>query len=533
MLNIYWLNPQLYTRMYYPDIGWMNFNTYMPDYNWIQPIIDWESVTDIDQIIQDILSKDTNVLCISTYEWNYILCHEVAKKIKEIKPEIVVIKGGPHQGYTPDFFAKHEYIDYMCYATGHGEYFLEQCLKQINEHGKIVDPEKIPYLISRSYVSNSSNIRFVYPEESSLEKNMYYLLEVKSINKRSNFSTAIIYETTRGCPYSCVYCEWGGGISAKVSGKSLETIKKELEIIAILEFDDLEIADANFGILKRDEDVANYIAELKNTYGYPKNIMLYGLAKTSIEKREKILDIFYENKLMTNYFIAMQTLDDAVMKNIKRTDITIEENIKLAKKYCEKYNAIPAVEFIMGLPGGTLDEFYEQMNYFQMFNSKNCWRKMRNIFTLLPDSPASDPAYIEKFKIKYSIVGSMENEENDEVAISKSVINNYRSAMQFVTETYSYTAEEWKEMFFINRMQRELGPVLKSDVKASEFFKLFYEKFKSDTLYERIKEHLDDIVDNKLFDKDILMIDNELIEEVVYKHHVKNNNEFYSQYLNI
>ncbi len=85
MLNIYWLNPQLYTRMYYPDIGWMNFNTYMPDYNWIQPIIDWESVTDIDQIIQDILSKDTNVLCISTYEWNYILCHEVAKQIKRNK----------------------------------------------------------------------------------------------------------------------------------------------------------------------------------------------------------------------------------------------------------------------------------------------------------------------------------------------------------------------------------------------------------------------------------------------------------------
>jgi radical SAM superfamily enzyme YgiQ (UPF0313 family) len=533
MLNIYWLNPPLYTRSYYPDIGWMNFNTYMPDYNWIEPIIDWESIEDIDQIVDDILKQDVDVLCLSTYEWNYILCHEVAKTIKKLKPNVIVVKGGPHQGYNKDFFEDHPYIDYMCYATGHGEYFLEKFLKQLNESGNITNPSEIPYYIGREYKSQSSNVKFMYPENSSLEKNMHHLMKVKEANSKYGNQTTIIYETTRGCPYSCVYCEWGGGISAKVSAKPIDIVKKELEIIAILKFNSLEISDANFGILKRDVEIAEYIAELKNLCGYPENVMLYGLAKTTSDKREKILDIFYENKLMTDYFVAIQTLKEDVMINVKRTDISIEENLRLAKKYYEKYNAYPSVEFIMGLPGGTLEEFYEQMDYFQMLESKNCWRKMRNIFTLLPDSPASEESYMKKFNIKYSVVGSMENEENNEVKISRSVINKYRSAMKFVTETYSYTSEEWKEMFFLNRMQRELGHILKSDVKASKFFKIFYEKFETDNLFVRIKNHLDDMVDSKLADKDILMVDDELIERLVFEKHVKNNKEFYSQYLDI
>ena len=533
-MNIYWLNPPLYTRSYYPDLGWMNFNTYMPEYNWIEPIIDWEAVKDISQIVEDVLKQDVDVLCISTYEWNYILCHEVAKMIKEVNPNIIVVKGGPHQGYTKTFFDEHPYIDYMCYATGHGEYFLEPLLKQLNDHGRIVNPAEIPYLISRDYQGKPTNVKFVYPKVSSLEKNILHLMKVKEANSRYNNQTTIIYETTRGCPYSCVYCEWGGGISAKVSEKPLDIVKKELETIAILKFDCLEISDANFGILKRDVEIAEYIAELKQLCGYPSSVMLYGLAKTTSEKREKILDIFYENKLMTgNYFVALQTLRDDVMTNIKRTDIPIEENLRLAKKYYEKYEAYPSVEFIMGLPGSTLDEFYEQMDYFQMLDSKNCWRKPRNIFTLLPDSPASEESYMKKFNIKFSVVGSMENEENDDVRISESVINRYRSAMKFVTETYSYTSEEWKEMFFLNRMQRELGHILKDDVKASIFFKLFYEKFKTDKLFARIKAHLDDIVDSKMAEKDILMVDDELIERLVFDQHVKNNKEFYTQYLNL
>lgn len=532
-MNIYWLNPPLYTRTFYPDVCWMNFNTYMPEYNWLQPIIDWEEVETIDEIVEDILSKDTDILCISTYVWNHILCHEVAEMIKEIAPNIIVIKGGPFQGYHKGFFDENPYIDYMCYATGHGEMFMKPLLEQIAERGHAYDKESIPFFIDKTYRSRVLKTKYEYPEASSIINNQVYLLDVISEANKKGREAIIMYETTRGCPYSCVYCEWGGGIANKVSAKPMELIKKELELLALLKYKDFEIMDANFGILNRDVEVAEYMKYLKETLGYPQKTMLYGLAKTVVEKREKVLDVLYEAKMLDDYFVAIQTLNPEVMKNIQRTDISIEDNIRLATKYKEKYDADPQVEFIMGLPGSTIEDFYEEMDYFQRFESKGSWGKMRNIFTLLPDSPANERAYIERFKIKTAKVGTMENEENDFQMISKGVINKYKSYAVLVVETYSYTKEQWKEMFFLNRMQRQIGFLIKDTIKASEFFRMFFDMISTDSYYKKIDEHLTKIVNSELKDRDMIMLEGEQLEEKVMREYVEQNREFFKQYLHL
>jgi putative methyltransferase len=532
-LNIYWLNPPLYTRSIYPDLAWMNFNTYLPEYNWIQPIFNWEDYSTIEQVIDHILEHDVDVFCISTYTWNYILCHEIAKRIKEINSKIIIIKGGPHQGYDDTFFENHPYIDYLCYATGHGEHFFKEALQEIQKYGTIKNLDSVPYLITKDFKSLILKSKFIYPKESAIEKNYDYLIELKLFANRENKEINILYETTRGCPYSCTYCEWGGGISTKVSDKPLDIVLKELEIISLIGFSNIEIIDANFGILDRDETIAKYIATLKQKYNYPKQVMLYGLAKTSVKKKEKILDVLFENKLMNDYFVAVQSLNAEVLQNIKRTDISLDDQLKLANKYKTKYGVKPSIEFIMGLPGSTLEDFFKEMDYFQILDSDSCWNKMRNIFTLLPDTPAADKEYIKKHKIKISEVGTMENEENEGFHISKSVINKFKSTAFFVTETYSYTQEEWKIMFLLNRMQRRIGVLIKSNIVASEFFKIFLTHLQQTTYYLDIKKHLDKIVSGELKNKDILLFKNNILEDVILKEYVLQNHKFYKQYLDI
>lgn len=533
-LNIFWLNPPLYTRTIYPDLAWMNFNTYVPEHNWISPIINWEEFVNVDSVVSHIIDQNTDVLCISTYTWNHILCHKVSEKIKQLNPKIIIIKGGPHQGYNFEFFKNYPYIDYLCYATGHGEYFLKEALTQIANHGKIIDEEAVPFLISRKYKSLIINSKYNYPTSSSIENNFNYLSDVILVATEQDKEVSILYETTRGCPYSCTYCEWGGGTGVKVSQKNIEIIKKEVEILSLLGFKKIEIVDANFGILERDVGVANFFGEMKNKYNCPDEVMLYGLAKTSIKKREKILDILYKHNLISDYFVTLQTLNPEVMANIKRTDIDIADNLRLAEKYKKLYNAKPLLEIIMGLPGSTLNDFYVEMDYFQRLGCAEGWEKMRNTFTLLPDSPASSPEYIQKHKIKYSVVGVMENEENNLVKISQSVINQFRSSSVFVTETYSYTQEEWKEMLFLNRMQRKLGILIKPEIKASIFFKVFYDNIKSSEYFSKIQNHLDNIVNGSLHDKDILLVeDNKLIEDIVMEEYVNKNKKFFKQYLDI
>lgn len=517
-MNIYWLNPPLSTRSFYADLGWLNFSTVCKQYNWIPPIIDWELYKTVDDVIEHILSFDIDVLCISTYVWNHILCHEVAKRVKQTQPNIKIIRGGPHQGFTLDFFDRHPYVDYLCYATGHGEEFLVSALEQILTRGEIIDYESVPFLISKNYRSPITKSKYQYPTESSLEGNTPYLLDVVSSARQKRKLASLPYDTTRGCPYSCVYCEWGGGTGTKVSARQTDIVKKDIEIVSVLGFDELSFVDANFGIFPRDFELLDCIKENKEKYNYPKTFFTYGIAKVGIEKREKLIDSLLSSGLITDYFMALQTIDNETLDNAKRTNIPLEKNIEIAEKYSAKYNIPVKVEFILGLPGLTLDSFYKEMDLLQKFDS---WFWPRNLFNILPDSEAANLLYQRLHKMIVVDAGVIENEEQDireslrRPCISDSVISQFKSNTRIVVESYSFTKEEFKEMFFMNRAQRVLGPLVPRDKLASIELRKQFNLIKSEPWYADIDQWLNKLVNGELPHEDIILINGKIIEDIV------------------
>jgi hypothetical protein len=76
----------------------------------------------------------------------------------------------------------------------------------------------------------------------------------------------------------------------------------------------------------------------------------------------------------------------------------------MAKYLIKKYNATIHIEYILGLPGYTLEDFYEEFNaIYQTLN--NYGGVSRGPLLILPDSPAADPAYIKKFGLNfYSVI---------------------------------------------------------------------------------------------------------------------------------
>jgi len=514
-MNIYWLNPPPRTAVFVADLAWMNFNTYCKDYNWIQPIIDWEVYDEVSQVVEHIIENNTDILCLSTYNWNHLLCHEITKEVKKIKPEIITIQGGPQQGYDESFFEKHPYIDHLCYATGHGEEFLEEALAQIKKYKNILFPMNVPYLINRNYYTNKTKGKFEYRNESSLANNINYLNEIIIQAKNSNKPSIMPFELSRGCPYSCVYCEWGGGTGTKVSCKKWDVIKQDIDIVSYLQFDDVEIVDANFGIIKQDIDALNYMIEQRRLTGYPKSVMAYGLAKVKREKKEQILDAMFKDGLANTYSMSLQSPDIEVLTNAKRTDISIEDQLYLAKKYIKEYNAKIKVEIIMGLPGSTLDTFYEEMDLFQECNT---WYNARNVFSLLPNTEAYTKEYREKFNIKSAIVGAAENEEEIYYDLARGVISKFKSSMEIVVGSNTFTTDEWKEMFFMNKAQRILGPHVKPHQKASVELRKAFNIIKTKSWYTKIDKWLTMIVNSELPTTDVNLINGVYIEKIVEDH---------------
>ena len=73
------------------------------------------------------------------------------------------------------------------------------------------------------------------------------------------------WETNRGCPFKCTFCDWGSAIASKVRNFEEERLYKEIDYFSEKKIDLVFGADANFGILKRDKNLALKFAENKKS----------------------------------------------------------------------------------------------------------------------------------------------------------------------------------------------------------------------------------------------------------------------------
>ena len=78
-----------------------------------------------------------------------------------------------------------------------------------------------------------------------------------------------LWETNRGCPFKCAFCDWGSATGDKVASFEEERLHKEIDWFSNNKIEFVFCCDANFGIKKRDIDIANYISKKKEETGYP------------------------------------------------------------------------------------------------------------------------------------------------------------------------------------------------------------------------------------------------------------------------
>ena len=90
-------------------------------------------------------------------------------------------------------------------------------------------------------------------------------------NKYKNVTWGIIYETMRGCPYHCAFCDIGDSYHNKVKKYNIERIYKDIDWMSKNKIEYVSIADSNWGIFERDIDISKYVVDNKLKYGYPKH----------------------------------------------------------------------------------------------------------------------------------------------------------------------------------------------------------------------------------------------------------------------
>ncbi len=453
-MNISYINFSIPLQNIGYDYFWLSAKSYVEDnyqgsvrWNWSYPLSNSEYDT-VDDIVEIILSQNPNVVLLSLYVWNHALSYKVAQAIKKANKDVTIVVGGPHVEYSrPDYFIAHRYVDFCCETDGYGEVFLNEFLHQYETNK---DWSKVPYLKSMGFSSNVpfSKRDFKWPR-NIFSRNKEYLEDRKTAALLERQNLVSMYETSRGCPYGCTYCEWGGGTNSKVAFKPLEYILEDFEFLfKEIKPDVIGLTDANFGIVERDIDIAKSIALHKEQYGYPKFAYMFGPSKKNKHNVYEIERIFAKAKMIDEFKVSVQDLNESVMDNIKRTDTPWREQYESYNELRKSHEDIRIrLELILGLPGTTIKDYYDALDIMcpeVTFGTRYIWH-------LLPTTPAAKPEYIEQHKIKTL---SIKHVQRPEFKQSKSLIykDEFIIPSNIVIGTYSYTPEEWFEMFMMDRI---------------------------------------------------------------------------------
>ncbi len=376
---------------------------------------------DVEQCVSSL--ERPAVAAFSCYIWNYEYNKALAKAIKKRYPECRIIFGGHQIPCNASTFDALDYVDILIFDEG--EEAFEDVLRAIAEDGDLAGIPNIAFRYSGGYRMNDraavTNTDFPSP----------YMAGIFDGIMKNGGNFVAFLETNRGCPFQCSYCDWGA-YKATLREFPMERIKADLDWMSDHKIEFVRCTDGNFGILKRDMEIADYIIEKKRTTGYPLKFRT-AYTKNSHENVFIMNRKFNDNALCKGVTLSFQSLNSQALENVKRINMPLDKFKNLMTAYNEA--GIPTYsELILGLPGETYTSFCNGVSSL-IECGQHTSLAIYNL-DLLVNSEMGQPEYIKKFGIKTVSTYADRyhgTQQSDDIAERSNI----------VVETYSMNVSDW------------------------------------------------------------------------------------------
>jgi radical SAM superfamily enzyme YgiQ (UPF0313 family) len=440
---------------------------------------DWYYVLDEDFSVDETVDKlkHIDILGVSYFIWNVRISDEICQKLKQVNPNVIIVYGGlgmPKHGRCQQFLNERPYVDIIVHNEG--ELVFENLLVTIAE-GR--DIKTVNGISTRDFVNPlERRVKDITKMPSPYLDGLFDdLMAVKN----HTHNVEAILEPSRGCPYTCTFCEVGDKFFTKVERQSSEKMFAEIDWVSKYKVDYMHIVDNNFGMFPDHMDIAEYIINKRNETGFP-NALNVVWAKN---KKPFLFDIakrLQDAKLNKGVTIALQSMHPATLKAIERPAPerkTLKETVDLLRRL-----KVPAyVELILGLPEESLQSFKDGLYTLIDDIGYNEYITINNL-VVLPNTPFGDPEYLDKYKLVITQTApAFVHHEQPTEKIMQEINDMVTSSSTMTTDDYiDMTVWKWFMLatHFLGWTRLVAIELKKQGVAGREFY---------DNLFEYTKTH--------------------------------------------
>lgn len=293
---------------------------------------------DPEYIYDTLIDTNPDIIGFSVYIWNIEIIKPLLEKIRQSKPDIIIILGGPEVRYEYDELLTNQLATYI--ISNEGEIAFNQLLHALATKSSIKDISNI------SYYNNNIIYRNRRQEIEDLnELKNPYLLEGEDYTNKIQY-----VELSRGCPFNCSYCL--ASLEERVRYFDLESVKQTIQYLYHKGSKTFKFLDRTFNLKpKVAMELFQYIIE----QDFTKAIFQFEINGDILN--DNIIDYLNEfcppNRI--RFEIGIQSIHDVVNESVHRH----QDNDKLFYNINKllKGNVILHLDLIAGLPFENLDRF--------------------------------------------------------------------------------------------------------------------------------------------------------------------------------
>jgi len=435
-----------------------------------------------------ISTNPPDILMLSNYVWNERLSLHIARLAKELNPKMLTVMGGPNIHLEPErqiaWLQQQPEID--VYVLGEGDLIATELVQRFVAAdfsiGKMTEQVLPSSVYRRADGTIGRNETWDRQKEVDVVPSPF-LSGV--LDEFFDGRLTPLLETNRGCPFSCTFCCQGTSWYTKLHYFGKERLREEIHYMGkrvkevCPSVTALRIADSNYGMYERDVEISSYIGEAQKMYGWP----TYIDATTGKNRPDRIIKSLEQVNGAMVLYQAVQSLDETVLRNVKRQTIKLEAYEAL-QVHMRGRGLRSNSDLILGLPGETLqthrtglrkllDSGISQVTNFQLmmlkgtelemeasrkeFKFRSGWRALPKNFGVYGGEKVFD---VEEIVVETDTLSFDDYLEARTVALASVAFwhdNYFEDAITFA-ESLGMKRADWLDLV-LQAMKEDTGPV--------------------------------------------------------------------------